>query len=454
MIRAAARDEQHAELLLRLGLRSYLCVPLTAQGRTLGAVTFIAAESGRRYGPADLALAEDLARRAAIALVNARLFEELREADQRKTTFLAVLAHELRNPLAPVRSALEILRMPEAGAEDALAARAVMERQVTHLVRLVDDLLDVSRIMRGKVQIRRGPLELSAVVARAVETARPVIDAQGQELIVALPPGPLCLEGDEIRLAQVVGNLLMNAAKYSERGGRIWLSAALESGGREPAEVTLRVRDEGVGIPPEHLERIFDLFAQVDGTVGRAQGGLGIGLTLVRSLVELHGGRVEAHSAGPGRGSEFVVRLPLRPSADSPEPLADGRHSIADSRSRRVLVVDDNVDAAQSLAAVLRLSGHEVRVANDGRTALEVAPAFGPEVILLDIGMPELDGYEVARRLRQQPRFAGTRIVALTGWGTAEDRARSRAAGFDEHLTKPVAPRVLQELLAAAVPRD
>ncbi len=443
LITEAARDEEHLHILRELGLRSYVCVPLEVRGRRLGVLTFVTAESGRHYGPEDLALAEDLAHRAAVAIDNARLYAELKEADQRKTTFLAVLAHELRNPLAPVRNCLQLFRMQ--GVDRALLeqARDVMERQVGYLVRLVDDLLDVSRMMRGKVELRRARIDLATAVARAVETAQPVLDAQGQELIVTLPPSPVLLDADEVRLAQVLANLLTNAARYSEKPGRVWLTVE-----REGDEAIVRVRDEGVGIPPEQRERIFEAFAQVDSSPGRTHGGLGIGLTLVRSLVELHGGSVRAHSEGPGRGSEFVVRMPAlsEPGGALSGHVEATAPALVSSR-RRVLCVDDNVDACESLGMLIRLMGHEVRLANDGIVALEAAAEFRPDLILLDIGMPGIDGYEVARRLRRQPEFERTRVVAVTGWGAAEDRARSREAGFDDHLTKPVDPRTLASLL-------
>ncbi len=372
-----------------------------------------------------------------------RAEEALREADRLKDEFLATLAHELRNPLAPIRNSLQILKLSRLDAATAERAREMMERQVQHLVRLVDDLLDVSRVMRGKIVLRPERVELAGVVARAVETVQPLVEAQGHELTVRLPPESLPLEADPVRLAQVVGNLLTNAAKYTEPGGRITLSA-----GREGAEVVLRVRDTGIGIAPELLPKVFDLFVQADHATTKAQGGLGIGLTLVKSLVEMHRGTVEAHSAGPGRGSEFVVRLPL--AAVAPEaPAADGeaRGGPAAQR-RRVLVVDDNADAAESLALLLGLAGHEARVAHNGPDALRLAESDPPELVFLDLGMPGMDGFQVARRLRQLPGRDGLLLVALTGWGTQEDRRRTAEAGFDRHLVKPVEPQALEELLA------
>ena len=366
--------------------------------------------------------------------------ERLRDADRRKDEFLATLSHELRNPLAPIRNSLHILRLADADPAQRGHVLGMMERQVEHLVRLVDDLLEVSRISRGKIQLRREPVELGAVLRSAVEASRPLIEQQQQALRVHVPDEPVVLEADAVRLTQVVSNLLNNAAKYSEPGGRIGLGAW-----RDGDEVVISVRDTGVGIPREMLPRVFDLFAQVDGTRGRAQGGLGIGLMLVRSLVEMHGGRVEARSEGEGRGSEFVVRLPC--GADLREAREDEAPPADDLRARRVLVVDDNVDAAQSLSVLLELKGHDVRVAHDGVSGLELARAFAPEVILLDIGMPDVDGYEVARRVRREPALGGALLVALTGYGQEEDRRRSRDAGFDGHLVKPLDVGALERLL-------
>ncbi len=359
-----AKDERHLRLIRSLGLKSYLCVPLVVSGNTLGVLTFATAESGRRYTDADLALATDLAHRAAVAIENTQLYQALRDADRRKDEFLATLAHELRNPLAPIRNSLQILKMPRVDAETVERSRDMMERQVHHLVRLVDDLLDVSRVMRGKIELRKERVELATVVARAVETVQPLVDAQGHELSVRLPSESLLLDADPVRLAQVVGNLLTNAAKYTEPNGRIWLTAE-----REGDVAVLRVRDNGIGIAPHMLPRIFELFVQVDHASTKAQGGLGIGLTLVKNLVEMHNGTVEARSEGLGKGSEFVVRLPLSAQAlDQDREPGDGEQpqQPPSPSGYRLLVVDDNQDAADSLAMLLRLQGHEVRVAYSG----------------------------------------------------------------------------------------
>jgi CheY-like chemotaxis protein len=370
--------------------------------------------------------------------------EALKEADRRKDEFLATLAHELRNPLAPIRNAVELMRRGSGDGAVTEMARSVMERQVGQMVRLVDDLLDISRITRGKLHLRKERVELAAVVTRAVEASRPLIDAQAHNLTVTLPQEPVHLEADPIRLAQVLSNLLTNAAKYTEKGGHIWLTAE-----RHGAWVVLSVRDTGIGIAAGDLPRLFEMFSQVAPALERSQGGLGIGLALVRVLVELHGGGVEARSAGPGRGSEFTVRLPVvaAQAQRRPEPSADGEKSCA-GLNCRILVADDLRDSADSLALVLRLAGHEVQTAHDGLEAVQAAAAFRPEVALLDIGMPKMNGYEAARHIRQQPWGKRTVLIAVTGWGQEEDKRRATEAGFDHHLTKPVEPAALEKLLA------
>jgi signal transduction histidine kinase/ActR/RegA family two-component response regulator len=368
--------------------------------------------------------------------------QALREADQRKDEFLAILAHELRNPLAPILNSLNLLKLTSAQDTSTQRATAMMERQVNHMVRLVDDLLEVSRISRGKIELRKGPIELNAIVRSALETSRPHIDAAGQYLLLEFPPEPLMLEGDFVRLTQVVSNLLNNAAKYSDPGGRIWLTVQREGG-----TAVISVRDMGRGIPPDKLPHVFELFMQVDQQPNRPQGGLGIGLTLVKRLVEMHGGSIEGRSEGTGKGAEFIVRLPLSavsPALDPPAEPAVPTFAI----SRRVLVVDDNRDAAESLAMLLKHLGAEVFVSFNGPDALEAIAKQQPTIVLLDIGMPGMDGFEVARHIRQRSTRSELRLVALTGWGQDEDRRRSLAAGFDQHLTKPVDISDLQKLLA------
>jgi signal transduction histidine kinase/CheY-like chemotaxis protein len=390
-------------------------------------------------------LEQEVAQRKQLECELQRRADALAEADRRKDEFLAMLGHELRNPLAPIRNAVRILELRGSPDRQLHWACGVIDRQAAQLARLVDDLLDVSRISRGKITLLKEPVELTDVIARAVESCRPQLEERRHELSVALPLEKVWLQADATRLAQVVANLLNNAAKYTAEGGRIGLSAQ-----REGAEIVLRVRDNGVGIEADMLPRVFDLFAQADHTLDRAAGGLGIGLTLVKSLVELHGGRVEAFSAGLGQGSEFVIRLPVL-TRDAEPPLTRAAPAPAPP-SRRVLAVDDNVDAVESLALLLSAQGHEVRTAYDGPAAVAAAAAFQPEVVFLDIGLPHMDGYEVARRLRGQAGLSITLLVALTGYGQEEDRRRADEAGFDAYLIKPADPTTLQRLLQSATP--
>jgi PAS domain S-box-containing protein len=376
-----------------------------------------------------------------------RRVEQLAEEGRRKNEFLALLGHELRNPLAPLKNGIEILG--GLGCDDARVEpiRAMMDRQVRQLTRLVDDLLDTSRVNRGLVQLRKERVLLADVVSRAVETTQPIIKERSHTLTVTAPEQPVWLDGDPVRLEQILGNLLTNAARYTEPGGRIFVTAE-----REGEQAVVRVQDSGIGIRPEMLTHIFDMFTQADRVPGRVHEGLGIGLTLVKSLVEMHGGSVEALSAGPGKGSEFVVRLPVaqQPEASVAEEAERAQESEARGRPLRILVVDDNEDAAESLSMLLTLYGHDVRTAPDGPAALEQARAWVPEVILLDIGLPKgMSGYDVARRIRADPRISGARLVALSGFGQDEDRRKSREAGFDHHLTKPAEPDVLEALIAS-----
>ena len=420
--------------------------------------------------------------------------QALREADRRKDAFLATLAHELRNPLAPVRNALEVLKRADGDAALTPRALATMERQLAHMVRLIDDLLDVSRISRDHLELRRERVRLDGVIDAAVETCRPLLTDRGHALALALPASPLWLHADPVRLAQVFGNLLSNACRYTEPGGRI----RIEARALGTRAVQVRVSDTGLGIPPAMLERVFDLFTQVDGARSRAAGGLGIGLSLVKRLVALHGGSVAAHSPGLGQGSSFTVELPLlaeqelpgdardtartiplRPRPPSPSEAApvpmpaaasevipampnmpddhpsasasaseDAAPGAAAPQGRRVLIVDDNADSADSLAMLLQLGGHEAHTAYDGLQALELASRLQPEVLLLDLGLPGLDGCELCRRIRQQPWAARSLLIAVTGWGQAADKQRSQDAGFDGHLVKPVDLPALEKLLA------
>jgi signal transduction histidine kinase/ActR/RegA family two-component response regulator len=368
----------------------------------------------------------------------------LGEANHRKDQFLAMLAHELRNPLAPLWNALHVMRLAGDRGPAIEQARAVAERQVQHLARLVDDLLDVSRIAHGKIELRKEQIELTPVVASAVEAARPLVEARRHDLSVSLPTKPVRLEADPTRLGQILVNLLTNAAKYTEPGGRIGLTAE-----RDGDELVVRVRDNGVGIAPDMLARVFEPFVQLERSQDSSQGGLGIGLALVRSLVDLHGGSIIAASLGPGQGSEFILRLPALPEARAEwGAVVFKAGQPSEGRALRVLVVDDNVDAAQSLAVLLNLWGHEVCTAHDGTTALQAAQTWRPEVVLLDIGLPGMDGHEVARRLRDLLGPDRPLLIALTGHAREDDRRRSQDAGFDRHLVKPVDPEILEVLLA------
>jgi PAS domain S-box-containing protein len=372
-----------------------------------------------------------------------RLAADLAEADRLKTQFLATLAHELRNPLAPIRSGLQYLRRAGPDAGGRARVEDIIDRQIDQLVHLVDDLLDVARITRGQVELKRAWIDLGEVLRSAVDTARPLLDAAGHRLELALPEPPLALYADPVRLTQVLGNLLNNAAKYTPSGGKVSLSVRCEGD-----QALLTVADNGIGIAPEKLDEVFEMFAQVRGNPQQlGHGGLGIGLSLARSLVHLHGGQISAASAGPDRGSSFTIRLPLVPH-DAPP-----RHSAANAvreaaDALRVLVVDDNRDAAETLAALLDLMGHTAPVANDGQQALQIMAQVRPHVVFLDLGMPGMSGYEVAARIRQDPRYAGVKLVALTGWGGAQDRERTAAAGFDVHLTKPAKLDAIEHILA------
>lgn len=371
--------------------------------------------------------------------------EKLKESDRRKDEFLAMLAHELRNPLAPIRNAVHIFRGKGPPVPELQWATEVIDRQVHQMTRLVDDLLDVSRITRGKIELRKERVELAAVVSSAIEASRPLIEKWDHQLTVAIPPQPIYLEADSTRLTQVLLNLLNNAAKYMKQGGRIWVSAE-----RQGDHALIRVKDTGIGIPSEMLPRIFDMFTQVDRSLERSDGGLGIGLTLVQRLVEMHGGKVEAHSEGPGKGSEFVVRLPLPAPREARRGQGDSGvrdRPLTPTEPRRILVVDDNRDAADSLGMLLRMVGHDVHTAYDGLEAVGAAATFRPELVLLDIGLPKLNGYEVARQVRNQQGGKDVVLVALTGWGQEEDRRRSLDAGFNFHMTKPLEFAALQKLL-------
>ena len=443
------------------GAKCAVMAPVKLEGQVVGVVQ-VMSDSPRSYSALHLEILRSLVTPMAVALQNAELFaraqreiaerarvegalknseELLREADRRKDEFLATLAHELRNPLAPIRNAVDVLRTDP---EKLGYCQDVIERQAGHMGRLLDDLLDVSQISRGTLSIRKTRVALSEVIQHATEASHPLIVAGGHHLTTSLPTEPILLDADVTRLAQVVSNLLNNAARYSEPGSRIRVDAERNGHG-----AVIRVRDNGVGMRPDMLERVFEPFFQIDMSLDRSQGGLGIGLTLVKRIVEIHGGTVEARSEGLGKGCEFTVRLPVAESALAPSagmPEVEGEVGMV-PRSR-ILVVDDLRDSADSLAMVLRAKGHDVRTAYDGYEAVEIALDYRPDVVLLDIGMPRLNGYDAARMIREQSGGDSPMLIAVTGWGHDENRLRTKEAGFDHHLVKPVEPAVLTRLLA------
>jgi signal transduction histidine kinase/CheY-like chemotaxis protein len=444
------RDRDMLTFANAIGLRDYFIVPLVARGRTLGALAALQAESDRQFSEDDCALIAELAQRAALALDNARVYgdaqaarSQAETANRVKDEFLAMLGHELRNPLAPIVTALHL--MARRGGDDFTLERRIIERQVAHLLRLVDDLLDVSRIARGKIQLERERVDLRSVVERALELTQPALERRASPVEVDVPDTPLFVQGDAVRLAQVLANLLTNAAKFTPGDGHIGLHLRAVEG-----EAEIEVEDSGSGIAPDLLPKVFDLFIQGEQGMDRHSGGLGLGLAIVRTLVQLHGGRVRAESEGLGHGARFIVRLPVDTEAAG-EPATAPAPLPAMPHDGRVLIVDDNTDAAAMLRVLLEGAGYEVRTAADGMAALEMLEGFVPDVALLDIGLPGMDGYELAGRLRADVRLAGLRLVALTGYGREPDRARAIAMHFDEHLVKPVESEKLLEVLAALV---
>jgi len=414
-----------------LGLQAYACFPLHADGRLIGALG-IGSRSREAFEGDELEFMRTVSRYLTVAYERLRLVRELREADRKKDDFIALLAHELRNPLAPLRNGLHVMRLASPDSPAVARARVIMERQLSHMVRLIDDLLDVSRISLNKLQLRRSHVLLSDVVSSAVETARPSIDQAEHHLEVLLPPEPVLLDADLTRLAQVLGNLLTNAAKYTPKRGQIVLRAEVAA-----PEVVLTVEDSGIGLHAESLRTIFDMFSQVDHSFERTTGGLGIGLALVRGLTEMHGGSVRAESPGPGQGSKFTVRLPVVVT-QAEEKKQSFAPTSTDAPQRRILIADDNRDAVESLATMLRLSGNEVHTAADGVEAVAMAEQLRPDVVLMDIGMPRLNGREATKRIRQEEWGKRMVVIALTGWGQDADRRLSREAGCDDHLVKPV----------------
>jgi PAS domain S-box-containing protein len=429
-----------ADMFNAIGIKAIICCPLVKGGR-LVAMMAVHQRHPRAWTEAEVALVEAVVERCWAHIERVRATEALVDADRRKSEFLATLAHELRNPLAPIRNGLELLRLGSATPEQQANIRAMMERQVGHMVHLINDLLDIARVASGKVVLQVAPLAVQEVVASAVETSLPLIEASRHTLEIDLPPEPLPIEADAVRLSQVLSNLLSNAAKYTPQGGRIRVAAR-----REQDEVAIVVSDTGIGIAADSLTEVFEMFTQVAHSVDRAKGGLGIGLALVRHLVQLHGGSVGAASAGIGQGSTFTVRLPLGRALEAGAPASQPQ--CRPSSQLRVLVADDNVDAADTLCTLLRLAGHKTALARDGEEAVRLAGEFKPEVAFLDIGMPRLDGYEAARAIRALPELTAVQLVALTGWGAQEDRRRSQDAGFDAHLLKPAVPEEVLALLA------
>ena len=436
-----------ADAAARGVLRAAVVLPLLARGRVLGTLTLASTTPERHFGLSQLALVEDLANRAAVALDNARLYQSLREADRHKNEFLAMLAHELRNPLAPIRNAVEVMRLVGSQAGPVAQARDMIDRQVTHMARLIDDLLDMSRISRGKVLLRKQRLDLTALVRDVAEDHRRSLEAGGLQVTVELPATALWTVGDPTRLAQVLGNVLHNAAKFTDAGGAV--AVVLQRAADEKTAL-VTIRDTGIGMEPAMLGRVFDTFSQADSSLDRSRGGLGLGLALVKGLVELHGGTVGASSPGLNQGTEIRIRLPLREPAATTAPVAPPAPNARAAKPARVLVIEDNEDAAASLHMLLSLAGHQVETAPSGQAALAAVPNFQPEVVVCDIGLPGgMDGYAVARALRQQPAHGGMLLIALTGYGQDGDKEMSLEAGFDIHLTKPVDFEELQGLLAS-----
>ena len=434
---AMAHDREHRQLLDELHPVSWMIVPLLVRDRVIGAITIVSTDPRRRYSTAELELVTELGYRVASAGDNVRLYTELRESQRQKDDFLAMLAHELRNPLAAIQYANQLASLTR---QEENPVSEVIDRQVKNLAHLIDDLLDVSRITRDKIQLRKEAVDGGVLLKRALATMRPTIDDRRHELLTELSAEPMPLLADAVRVEQILVNLLSNASKYTPEGGRITVRAFPLDG-----QAVFKIKDTGVGIPAEMLPRVFELFTQVERSLDRSQGGLGIGLTVVRKLAEMHGGSVSATSEGQGLGSEFTVRLPLSVEPSAAEAPAVTGDTVG---PLRVLVVDDNVDMARSLGRLLEHAGHTVTTAHDGHAVLDAARSFQPDVIVLDIGLPGLDGYRVAEALRREPAFANVRLVAVSGYGQAEDRNRSKAAGFDHHLVKPVDFGQLVSLLA------
>ena len=439
LLSSFTQSPEHRAIVHQLSPHAVISVPLKIRDRTIGVIGLVACDPKRRYTPREVALAESLAQRVAVAVDNARLYHAVKEANRQKDEFLAMLAHELRNPLAAIRYAVALGQMsPQNAAEEMFG---IIDRQTGNLAHLIDDLLDVSRISRDKVTLRQENVDVAALIEGAAATVRPLMEEKSHELILDLPEQPMTVFADPTRAEQILANLLTNAAKYTNKGGRITIQAAADG-----SDVVIDVIDTGIGLSPELIHRMFDLFAQADRTLDRAEGGLGIGLTVARKLAEMQGGSISAESEGLGQGSTFTVRLPLS------SEIAGGHDERANDlqtpphTSRRVLVVDDNRDTATSCAMLFKTLGHDVQTAFDGLAALEIARSFKPEAIFLDIGLPGMNGFDVVKTLRDEG-FNEEVIVAVSGYGQPEDRQRSREAGFDEHLVKPVRQEALVKAL-------
>ncbi|MBW3625619.1 MAG: response regulator, partial [Armatimonadetes bacterium] len=450
-------DDPKANFVRSLGITAYACQPLQANGRLVGTLSF-GTRSRSRFLLHELELIQTACNQVAVALDRARLFaalrqreaelvhraDQLQEADRQKDLFLAMLAHELRNPLAPIRTAASLLRFQSDGTTVQRTSE-IIERQTAHLAGLMDDLLDVSRITRGKVSLKKVTLDLTTIISNAVESCRPQIEERGHHLSVSKPEDAVLLDADPDRLEQVLSNLLLNAVKFTPHGGDLGLTVD-----HVGEEVAIRVWDTGEGMDPNLLPHVFDLFTQGDRSLDRSKGGLGIGLSLVKGLVERHGGKVEAHSDGPGRGSVFTVRLPAHPSTRK-QTVKHSEPESVDTPPLRILLVEDNEDAAEMLASLLELHGHEVRSVHDGPSAITATLEYHPQVVLMDIGLPGMDGYQAAQVIRERIGPDSVKLIALTGYGQEEDRVRSSEAGFDHHLVKPFDPDELHRLLAGLV---
>jgi PAS domain S-box-containing protein len=431
----------HTQLARSFGARAYACNPLIAGNRLLGTLSF-ASRTKDQFAADEIDFMQTICQYVSAAYERLRLIKQLREGDRRKDEFLATLAHELRNPLAPIRTGLELMKLASDDASIVEETRTIMEQQLTQLVRLVDDLMDVSRISRGKIELRNEPIELSTIIKSAVETSRPHIVSMQHALTIQLPETPVIVEGDATRLAQVFSNILNNASKYTDRGGKIALSVMTRSG-----NVEVTIKDNGIGVPAEKLAGLFEMFSQVEDSLSRSQGGLGIGLALVKRLVDMHGGTITAYSDGLGKGSSFIVTLPLANEVSATTHATESVESIPPIYYR-ILIVDDNRDGANTLAMMMKHLGNEVHTVYDGEMAVKAAIEFEPDVILLDIGLPKMNGYEVCRQIRLQDHKQRIMIIAQTGWGQQQDRQRTQEAGFDHHLVKPIDPQQLMTLLA------